>query len=1369
MHTAQSYRLNRNGLNIVSMAAAILAMSALGDVAQARQALSDSETGAWIIEFETPPLMQQLRDQGQAMANLNMASDSMKQRVAAIEYQVEQQRQILAKQMAMELEPLHHYQVSFSGFASEMSREQAEQILQMPGVKAVYPDVKYVYQLDAGPLWIGAPGIWNGPNGLRSQGEGVVVGVIDGGINWAHPFFGQVGSDGYIHSNPRGQQFGLCSDPTVNCNDKLIGVYDYTTEGSNGRSVSDHGSHVASIATGNRLTLSFSLPGGTSTFTLAGVAPHANVISYKVCESGEGNSAGSCSGAAIIDAIEQAILDQVDVINISLGTSQPIPELPWRLPIPQVELDAREAGIIIAVAAGNLGSQPGTVSSSGHSPWVIAAGNSTHNRIIGQTLTALSGGDTTPPPDLVGAGNTLGTATRRIVHAADFGFPLCGTGTAELRTGCGPASDDALMGLSNPFAPNTFNGEIVVCDRGQYGRVEKGFNVMAAGAGGMILANTDEQGIEIISDTHCLPAVHIDSEQGDELRTWLATGDNHLGRITATSRVLNDSLGNQIVASSSRGPNPEIAGVVKPNLMAPGSNIIGASADETMVAFLTGTSMASPHIAGSAALLLGVNPSWSPAIVQSTLETTASNDVIQVGAEAAPINSRGAGLVQPTSAVNAGLYLDISASEFRAANPAIGGQPMAMNMALMQNPDCLESCSFTRRVTDLQGGGSWTVSTEGELPLSVTPSQFTLGNGQSQSLQIQVDTTNPSFFGRWIDGAVVLESPGAPTQRLQVTVMASGGELPELVQLQTTATRGNAQIPFDDLARITLGQWDASTLTEAELVQFNSVQQDPTRFDPYDTPTGTVWEIHQVPANTALLVAQVNQSNASDIDLYVGIDSNGNGAPDSFEQRCSSTSLSVSERCVLSMPEAGQYWVMYQNWDSGSSAVNNISGETAVVSAINQGNFFVNGPGVVAPGDDFNLDIAWDEGRISRNSAWWGAIAMGTDSGNPANLGLLPIRLTRSSDDPGNTLPLFSGRQRSITLGENSEHSRMFIDVPPGAESLNVMMSTESLNISGGLALAPVSFDDAFADEPFVSLAPATRPFSRSLSNGQASLTVTGSDLTPGRWYVIPGNNSVQELQLDITARITMGNTGFTPERNSFGPINRDISQGIEYNRVGNNFGVAFFTYARNGAPVTYLGAGALTQNDSVLAHGPLNAFIGIPGDQAGMPVGYIGMTFISAQEVILSYDLMGESGSERLGTIAQLTCPDRNGQELNVTGHWTPQTLGGGGTALLVNQNNQAYVFYFFDNDGIQRWLLANSPDNYLTDPVADARQFRGFCPTCSPGSTGQDIVGTITHQFNDDNSGQQTVSVSLAQPLMGELQFSRDLFKLTDTNDCQ
>lgn len=1352
----------------IAGAAALFTLASSAPLWAAQTQLEAPKSGLWIVELELPSMMQTLNNQGQSMAQSDRSAPSFKQQLALVEDQVEQQRELLAQSMAMELTPRHSYRVGMTGFAAAMSAADAELLRQQPGVKAVYPDVEYVPLLDSGPAWIGAPGIWNGPAGSNSEGEGVVVGVIDGGINWDHPFFSATGADGFTHTNPRGQTFGLCSNPAVVCNNKLIGVYDFTNEGSNGRSITNHGSHVASIAAGNRLALSLPLPSGNTTFTLSGVAPHANVISYKVCESTSNNTAGSCSGAAILNAIEQAVLDRVDVINISLGTTAPLFELPWRLPIPNAELSAREAGVVVAVAAGNLGPQERTVSSSGHSPWVITAGNSTHNRIIGQTVTDLSGGATTPPPDLVGAGNTEGSSERRIVHARDFGFALCGVGPAELRSGCN-GGNDAITGASNPFAPNTFNGEIVVCDRGEYGRVEKGFNVLAAGAGGMILANTEEQGRDTTSDAHCLPAVHVDSEQGDALRTWLASGDGHRGRITATNRVLDDGLADQIVSSSSRGPNPEIPGVVKPNLMAPGANILGASADANAVAFLTGTSMASPHVAGSAALLLGVNPGWTPAHVQSTLVSTARHNVIFDGDEAAPINSRGAGLAQPTNALNAGLYLNISANDFRAANPANNGDPRQLNLALMQDPNCMERCSFTRRVTDLQGGGSWQVAVEGELPLTVAPSQFTLSAGQSQVLTITADVTDPSLLGRWVDGAVVLRSPGAPEQRLQATVLASGGALPTSGEITTTETRGRVAVELSGLAEITLGNWDAGNLVPGVLSQFSNISQDPSRTDPFDSPAGTALQFIDVPADTAFLLVRVNQASASDIDLFVGLDSNGNRAPSGGEQLCSSTTSGVVEQCMLLNPEPGTYWAVYQNFSSGTNSTSSISTEYAVAAKQNSGNFFVNGPGVVAAGDNFSLDLAWDDGRIQNNSSWWGALTLGTDNNNPGNIGILPIRILRSGRDTNRSLPLFNQQARSVAVAANDEYDRMFIDVPPGAQSLTVTLSEAGLTARGALDLAPVAFDNAFAEEPFAAVAPAERLMSRNISNGGVTLNVAGASLIPGRWYVIPRNTGGSEFNVRVEANVVMGDAGFVPERNSFGPINRNISQGVEFNRVGNSFGAAFFTYEENGAPVTYLGAGSLANGQSLLPHGPLNAFVGIPGAQEGMPVGYIGLTFIGPQEAILSYDLLGESGSERLGTIAQLSCPQRNGQLLNVTGHWTPQTAGGGGTALLVNENNQAYVFYFFDQQGRQRWLLANSPDNFTTNAEATARQFRGYCPTCAPTSTGQDIVGTVTHSFINDVEGQQVVNVNLAQPLNGSVQLNRALFKLTDPNVCQ
>ncbi|MCA1778850.1 MAG: S8 family serine peptidase, partial [Xanthomonadaceae bacterium] len=371
------------------------------------------------------------------------------------------------------------------------------------------------------------------PNPTR--GQGTVLGVIDTGVNWESVFFDLNSPGAPPVTNPRGEFFGLCDDPDVICSDKLIGVYDFTDEGTKGFDPDGHGSHVASTAVG--LPLSFTLDFGTGSpisFSTSGVAPRASFISYKACEAPDPDSGPSnfqCALSTTGAALEQALVDQVDAVNFSIGGG---PQNPWGFGFNQnTFLNLRAAGIVPVVAAGNDGPLDGTVGSPASLPWVLAVANASHGRVLGNSLVNTSGGPF-PLGDLVGQGLTEGTTSRPIVHARDFGSALCGFGPAEL----GPNCEDNT-GASSPFAPGTFNGEIVVCDRGTYGRVEKGRNLLEAGAGGMILANTEQDGEATSSDQHCLPASHVGSTAGDRLRLWLASGSNHQGRLSGADRFID--------------------------------------------------------------------------------------------------------------------------------------------------------------------------------------------------------------------------------------------------------------------------------------------------------------------------------------------------------------------------------------------------------------------------------------------------------------------------------------------------------------------------------------------------------------------------------------------------------------------------------------------------------------------------------------------------------------------------------------------------------------------------------------------------------------------------------------------------------------
>ena len=633
----------------------------------------------------------------------------------------------------------HRYAYTFSGYSVELSREEAARVASLDGVKRVTVSKTEWPDTDAGPAWIGAPQVWDGSaTGISAQGEGIVVGIIDSGINHDHPSFAAMGGDGYTHTNPLGSGtfLGYCDtvDPTF-CNDKLIGAYDFVAALSSSPNELDspedensHGSHVASTAAGNFTDVTFAgLPVGIS-----GVAPHANIIAYDVCADDVG-----CPNAATVAAIDQVVADGIaSVINYSIGRTDGNND-PYGDPPSIAFLNATAAGVFVAASAGNSGPGPATL---GHNePWVTSVANMTHNRLFANNV-SITGpmpvpGEVTSIPSIQGTGPELtADVTGEIVYAGDV--------------------DGANFEGCAAFPADSFLGSIALISRGSCSFADKLTNATDAGATAVIVFN-NRSGAAIVMgnlETSTIPSVMIRQTDGDAIVDFLGSASEAAtAQIDlATSQNLAQP-GDSMTESSARGPNEEVD-VLKPDVGTPGQRVLAAVSsliglDEPEVGLLTGTSMSSPHTAGSAALLKQLNPSWSPMQIKSALMMTAKNTDVFLSDETTPAGpfDRGNGRVQVPLAAQTTLVMDESAGNFAAADPASPTvDAKDLNLPSYQNSACFPSCTFTRTVRNATSGvQSYTLSgtSDSGLSFSFNPASFTLGTGLSRDVEVTIDSS----------------------------------------------------------------------------------------------------------------------------------------------------------------------------------------------------------------------------------------------------------------------------------------------------------------------------------------------------------------------------------------------------------------------------------------------------------------------------------------------------------------------------------------------------------------------------------------------------------------------------------------------------
>ncbi|CAN6279813.1 unnamed protein product [Urochloa humidicola] len=494
--------------------------------------------------------------------------------------------------------PVVHYSYrhAATGFAARLTGRQAAHLGAQPSVLAVVPDVMLQLHTTMTPSFLRL----SSSSGLIPAADGatdVVIGVIDTGI---YPRNREsFAADPRLPPPPSTFRGGCVSTPSFNasvfCNNKLVGAKFFYegNEALTGRSVSEtgkslspldeigHGTHTASTAAGSAATDAAFFKYGKG--TAVGVAPGARIAAYKACwETG-------CAGSDILAAFDAAIADGVDVISISVGGNK----------APKFHKDnvavgafrAVRKGIIVSASAGNAGPTESTINNV--APWILTTGASTINRRFPDTV-VLGNGETFTGTSLY-AGLPLSAAEIPLVYGGNVGSRFCEAGKLN-----------ATMVAA----------KIVLCDFGVNGGVAKGEAVKLAGGAGAILAGIKELGEFAYASPHMFPTTAVTFASTEKIKNYMSTNASPVATLVFHGTVVGRTPSSPRMASfSSRGPNRRAPEILKPDITAPGVNILaawtgenspsGLGTDRRRVRYniISGTSMSCPHVSGVAALL----------------------------------------------------------------------------------------------------------------------------------------------------------------------------------------------------------------------------------------------------------------------------------------------------------------------------------------------------------------------------------------------------------------------------------------------------------------------------------------------------------------------------------------------------------------------------------------------------------------------------------------------------------------------------------------------------------------------------------------------------------------------------------------------
>ncbi|PKI37202.1 subtilisin-like protease SBT3.9 isoform X1 [Punica granatum] len=580
---------------------------------------------------------------------------------------------VLGSKEAAEEAMLYSYKHGFSGFSAILSQSQAKLIADLPGVARVMPN--RILSLQTTRSWDFLHMYPQMADGILSKGRsgaGSIIGVLDTGI-WPESM--SFREEGMATVPLRWN--GICQEGEqfnkTNCNRKIIGARWYikgyeaefgklnTSEGAEFLSPRDavgHGTHTASTAAGALVeNVSFM---GLARGLARGGAPSAHIATYKICW-----ATGGCSSADLLAAFDDAIHDGVDVLSASLGSSPPLPSyVDDTLAIGSFHAVAR--GISVVCSGGNSGPYPQTVINT--APWLITVGASTIDRAFPTTIT-------------LGNNRTLMGQALYTGKNVDKFYPIVyGEDIVAANSDESSARSCDFGSLNSTLA----KGKAVLCfqSRSQRSATIAVQTVEDAEGVGMIFAKFPTKDVDLSTK---IPCILVDFTIGTSILNYMEATKDPVVKFSGSRTVLGQQISPEVAVFSSRGPSSLSPSVLKPDIAAPGVNILAAwspASSQSQVdpntnlplnfKIESGTSMSCPHVSGIVALLRTVHPDWSPAMIRSALITKASvkdtsgQRTVAEGAPHKPADAfdYGGGHVDPNRSLDPGLVFDTKTSDY---------------------------------------------------------------------------------------------------------------------------------------------------------------------------------------------------------------------------------------------------------------------------------------------------------------------------------------------------------------------------------------------------------------------------------------------------------------------------------------------------------------------------------------------------------------------------------------------------------------------------------------------------------------------------------------------------------------------------------